>query len=380
MVYSRLVAIVVTYIAVIAIPAELPAQEYSFAKLADSRDYEWFSLTDLNNQGTVTFDAKTLQGPTAVFKAETTGITKVAGYGDVINGQTVFSAFYSRLNDDGRVVFAVQSNRLVGGLEGLYSKLGDEVTTHVQKNLGSLLSTYATEINDRGVVAYVDVQSGIVVLDGSNEIDRINYNSLNGLMMNEQGVVAFIEFTASAFLPQVLRRHENGTTTELLHRGFDTPYQDFFSLSLTEDGTIGMSVPLSNGSQLLAFEGDEMKILVDSETSEFGLLGGMSMNDAHEVAFTGYLDDGTEGLFILDGSSVSTVLSQGDQLFGKEVQSLREFNPYFNNRRQIAFLATFTDGTKAIALATPVPEPATIVLIGVAIICLIGRNVWRRNH
>ena len=55
------------------------------------------------------------------------------------------------------------------------------------------------------------------------------------------------------------------------------------------------------------------------------------------------------------------------------MQDLGAGQPYgINNSGQIAFNATLSDGTSGVFVATPVPEPSTVLLLAVGVLGWLG--------
>jgi hypothetical protein len=76
-------------------------------------------------------------------------------------------------------------------------------------------------------------------------------------------------------------------------------------------------------------------------------------------------------LIVARGDNLYRVIGRGDPLDGSTVE-YTFFEGGLNNLGQLAFAAQLTDGRYGVFLATPVPEPSTLVLVAVAsaLICL----------
>ena len=81
------------------------------------------------------------------------------------------------------------------------------------------------------------------------------------------------------------------------------------------------------------------------------------------------------GLYVMDGAGViQEIVGLGDSLDGKAVSGLGIDSNGFEGE-QIAFIATFTDGSSGIYIAT-IPEPSTaaLVLYGAALLSFARRR------
>lgn len=93
-----------------------------------------------------------------------------------------------------------------------------------------------------------------------------------------------------------------------------------------------------------------------------------SINTAGTVAFLANLDAGGSGIYIGDGGAGTRVIGTGDALFGSTVSSLGFGYGGLNDVGQLSFLYTLADGTTGIAVATPEPTSAALLLGGSALL------------
>ena len=100
-----------------------------------------------------------------------------------------------------------------------------------------------------------------------------------------------------------------------------------------------------------------------------------SINVSGMVAFTAGLDAGGGGLFIGDGTATNEVIGTGDSLFGSTLTGLSISPTGFNDAGQVAFHFQLANGTTGIAIATPVPEPSSSLLLMLA----FGLNLVHRR-
>jgi hypothetical protein len=80
-----------------------------------------------------------------------------------------------------------------------------------------------------------------------------------------------------------------------------------------------------------------------------------SINARGEVAFIAILDTGEVGIFTGPDPVADKVIASGDSLSGLLVTFVNAFSQSLNDHGQIAFVASFADGTSGIYVATPVP-------------------------
>jgi hypothetical protein len=152
-------------------------------------------------------------------------------------------------------------------------------------------------------------------------------------------------------------------------------YVAFMALSLDLDGPGG--APGING----VFRGDGTTIATIATTAgpyasfdTIALDVGPTVNSSGMVAFFAALDGGDSGIFIGPDPIADRIIGTGDTISpgGPTVTQLRFHRDGLNDLGQIAFWAKFSDGTQGIyraeGLSTSVPEPGTLVLMGVGLI------------
>jgi hypothetical protein len=87
---------------------------------------------------------------------------------------------------------------------------------------------------------------------------------------------------------------------------------------------------------------------------------------------------GRQGVFVGNGGSLMTIIKNGDPLFGGTLFSLEERQVSLDGAgtRNVAFTYQLTDGTRGIAMAVFIPEPATagMLLGGVAALAAVRRR------
>lgn len=104
----------------------------------------------------------------------------------------------------------------------------------------------------------------------------------------------------------------------------------------------------------------------------------VAINDHDVIAYEG-LNPPTsaETRLFVDGV-IKDVAATGDQLFRKEISSVEAYD--INERNQLALYMEFTDGSSAIVLATPVPEPSSYIslLVGIGLVLMLKGRTYLR--
>lgn len=103
-----------------------------------------------------------------------------------------------------------------------------------------------------------------------------------------------------------------------------------------------------------------------------------SINNFGNVTFAANLTGGGQGIFTGPSPILNHVIRTGDTLDGSTITSVALAAGGLNDFGQIAFVATLSDGRQAIFIATPVPEPASILLVGGT--ALAAGAWWRRRR
>ena len=98
------------------------------------------------------------------------------------------------------------------------------------------------------------------------------------------------------------------------------------------------------------------------------------------VAFRG-LYTGGDGIFIGNGGPLTTVIKSGDPMFGSTIVSvgLGRFGIDPGDTGNLAFTYALADGRFGVAIASPVPEPSSVVLLGVSMLTAV-LAIWRQQR
>jgi hypothetical protein len=119
----------------------------------------------------------------------------------------------------------------------------------------------------------------------------------------------------------------------------------------------------NSGFQLYAFHAGVPTHLASEVTY------GMDINNSGLVAFSATLN-GVRGIYTEVGPQIARIIGVGDNLFGSTVTQIGFGKDGLNELGQVGFFYQLANGRTGIALATPVPEPASILLAAIAILAI----------
>ena len=362
---------------------------------AVARVFENFSYGSFNNSGQVGFFSSLPPGPapgnfpsSGIFSEVGGSLNKVAEIGDPapgVSGGAVFSQFFfPMMNASGQVAFSAQSN-LGGGNEGIWSDVS-----------GSLSA---------------------VALSGQSApgggVFSIQFRP--GIFMNEAGDIAF-KNTILGGADDGIFVSRNGTIEQVAREGTAAPVSgppaDFLSTSgfganspvldddgwaafmaTLDDGRVGIWREDSGGLDYVAVAGD---LAPGSGGATFLDFQEFAMNGSGMVAFEAGLDTFDEGIWLLDGNdNLVKIVGLGDMIEVapgdfREVefaqmrgQSSTAAFGGLNDLGQVAFYASFSDGTTGIFVsdAAAIPEPSSLVLMAVlvAAVAIVRRRTKKRG-
>jgi hypothetical protein len=94
------------------------------------------------------------------------------------------------------------------------------------------------------------------------------------------------------------------------------------------------------------------------------------------VAYTGTFNGSNRAVMLHNGSFASEVIKTGDSLFGSTVTALGTTG-FIDQNQAVAFTYTLADGRLGVAVA--VPEPGTMLALGLGGLALIRRRKARKN-
>lgn len=369
------------------------AEAYTFTKIADTTTpvpntnsfFDSFGAFDINNSGTVAFSASvppfysatgvfTSNKPaTGVFTSDGEQLTTISFREDTIIREV-------NINDKGDVAFwrVVGSPRNPVTWDLLISSNG--LTTLIYRDLITL-SLGELSINNEGTVAFLDrdvlcCQSRndfLLTISADGEQTTIAHTSpplayLYSPAINDIGTVAFTaNLDAGGW---AIFTSSGGDYTTIVDTSGS--FQSLFSSAINNAGTVAFGATLDAGGQgIFTSSGRDYTTIVNS-SGLFDYFSAPALNNAGTVAFWASLDAGGYGIFTGSDPITDKVITTGDTLFGSTVTGLRFSPKGINDAGQIAFIATFGDGSKGglfradpeAQLPTSVPEPGSIVGLG----------------
>lgn len=350
------------------------AASYTFTNIVDtSGSFDYFEDVAVNNLGTVAFSAR-VRGQTwgGVYTGDGGSLTTIAD----TNSFPV--ALKPAINDQGTVVF-----RGAPGFS-LYAGSGGAVTPVLMTNDTISWISYSHPINNSSVVATI-----VGFTDGRSSVVTVQNGQLTVVYDNSRGFTNFAEAGISdSGLLAINAQNTNGWG---LYTGNGGPLTTIapsggtfsqFALSDTSVNNAGIVAFLAydgSGGQFFDHvcigDGGPVTTLADVSGSFYGF-NTPSVNELGEVVFSAGLRTGGNGIYRWAGGPLDQVLVPGDALFGGVVSGAGP--AVVNDLGQIAFLYALADGASGVALATPIPEPATFTLLALGGVGLCRRRVPRR--
>jgi hypothetical protein len=300
--------------------------------------YDWQALS-LNNNGFVSFRTQGSRGTNAIWKSNGTTAQLIAD--DQAFASIGFSA--TSIDDNGQVAFEAMTTS--NPKFSIFVGNGASPAVQVSNHGGAVPS-----INNSGTIVYAkqnDDFSNTIEIQKGTETFAFPYSSSQRYLpdINDNGtVVALVSTTSIVIGDGISPSHSLDTSL----------YKGMLDSGLSYDG--GVSTCAINNQNLVVF-------------------------GAHPEAFTPSTTYTPYGLFTGSDPVADRVIMEGDMLDGATInlKSLQFCRNGLNNKGQIAFIATLSDGTKGVWVATPVPEPSILILLLGSFVGLAA-GVWQRNH
>ncbi|QSJ18188.1 PEP-CTERM sorting domain-containing protein [Nostoc sp. UHCC 0702] len=358
------------------------AGNFTFTKIADSRDFLYLGGGPINDNGTVAFAA----GGADDFGLPSTGIFTGNGgaFTTVVNFNLGFNAINGiAINNSGTVAFA--NNSLPQ--EGLFISNGENVTTVAtpSDNLFTLnLSSNA--FNNSGTLVFKTFEAIVTgnggplttIVDTSGPFQFFSQDPV----INDANVVAFEAELKDG--RQGVFTSKDGTITTIADNT-SSFFGGFSEFDINNTETVIFSASLENGEQGI-FTGDGKTITTVADTSGlFSSFFRLAINDNNQVAFNGELRGGPEndfadGIFTGSDPIADKVIGVGDSLLGGTVTDVF-FSGGLNNSGQISFYAEYIDDTgntiTGVFRADPVLEsiPESSSTLGLLTVGTLGTGV-----
>lgn len=344
--------------------------EYAFTLIADSESpvFSKFDLyPSINSEGTVVFHANLDSGGSGIFTGNGGPTTSIADS----NG-SIFSSLGTgpSINSLGTVAF--QATLDAGG-SGIFTNSGGVVTTVADTSNPTFVSfSSAPSINSSGTVAFgARLDGGRVgiftfiggtlnpIVQGRNPPVSVSY-----AWVNDANRVAFVGLVAPPGL-QVLASDGDAlmpiADTSGSFEGFSS------AVGINSAGVVVFKANLDDGGEgIYTGIGGVPTTVIDTTNLAFsGFATLPSINSSGTVAFRGELAAGGAAVFISEDGTLTRVIGKGDSLDGGTIMGFAMSNTALNDAGQIAFQYSLSDGRSGVAVATPIPEPATVALLAI---------------
>ena len=328
----------------------------------------------INNAGQVLFRA-TLPAGLQIVRSD--GVAQVAIATSGAGSEFLGFSPIPTLNNRGEVAFAGRTS----SNEAVYVSNGISTTALVDVSgpFSGFPGNRPVHLNDSGRVVFrgfldpipgVTTQTSINVLEGGVVSEVVNsgtseFSSFGGPSINNGGDIAFRAVTDVGETAVVLA---SGGTFRIIA---DTsgPFELISEIiSINNSSDIAFTVGLEgDAAAIYSTRGGVLAEIVSSTSTSFTSFSRPSINDAGDIAFAATDEDGVMSLNIFHGGVIKTILSTGDSLDGLLIVGLFLGFDFLNENGDIAFLALFEDGSRAIYRATAIdvseiPAPGAFAL------------------
>jgi len=350
--------------------------DYKFVRIADSTGeflsfVESTSLTPaigINDKGVVAFYARLDAGPTGVFVGSGGSTTTIADSNGIFSGFSkmvvppMIDATDPAINNAGTVAFWAS---LDAGSEGLFTGTGGATTTIAASDGSFATVNLSGAINTAGTVAINgSLDSGVqgvffgsggptnTIADNSGAFAQFGVATASPAI-NDSGLVAFLAFLNTPPGANGIFVGSSGSTTPIADSTGD--FNNFSVPSINNSSGVAFQAQLDDASTgVFKATGGQIKPVVLS-SGPFDFFGPPDINDTGQVAFFAYLDALTaHGIFTGPSPDADKVIRTGDALDGSPVLAIQsKGRAALNNRGQIAFLASLTDGRYGVYRADP---------------------------
>jgi hypothetical protein len=369
------------------------ATPYQFAKVADNKGiFKDLDFPTINNGGEVAFRGTLANGDYAIYKGNAANLTEVARVGQAVDGGLLEGlGVFAIINDPGTVAFtSFRAAPNFAGITGLFARDGAGIHRIAPADPAQFFASFGYWLNNSEDISfnalapsYTDLYLGhssatpaaqLLLVGGS-----IN-SSIDAPVINDGGTIAFeAAHTSGNYI--YVRDPAGGLT--ILASNPNPPSgsggSNYLSYpDINNPGTVIFSMKQWDGGfGLYKSQNGALQQLLSADNTLFARTDGSpAINNLGDIAFYAGLDSGARGIFDGIDPVSNKVILAGDQLSGLTVSDV-VFYRGLNDAGQIAFGVTFTDGSKGIYIATPVPEPSSAMLIVAALPLLFA---MRRNR
>ena len=345
----------------------------------------------INQVGSVAFGANLTNGGPGIFVGTSGVVVPIVQNGPTFTGFTVPPApIVAAINPNSNMTaFFATRTAAAGGGAGIFTS--DSVTTSTIASTSGGFSSFGigADINAGNNVAFTAASpttQGVFIGAPGAGLTTVATTGTTFTMFNSAAAINNVGTTsfAAGFTPGagggggVLRFMTNNTTTAIARtggtfNGFSGP------TDINNAGQVAFIASLTAGG-FGAFRGDGTTIdTIATSANGFTTFGDSpSINTAGGVAFAANLPGGGQGIFTGANPILNKVIRTGDALDGSTVVTVAFAAGALNDRGQVAFVTQLADGRQAVFIATPVPEPACVLLIAGTAVAAGGW--WRRSR
>jgi hypothetical protein len=339
----------------------------------------------INNQGQVAFQAAD-NANTSSF------VIRAQGNQQTIIAQGADAPILGSMNDHGVVTLLRPGTDVP--VQGVYTSDGVTTTTiteriHGQSGYDFSFPVGLPQINNDGTVVFSSVKNGQesgLFAAKNGQITKIFTSPLGQpgpQRINDNGEVVFQGQRTSDGAAGLFAVNVNGgaVTPIVLNKDLGANVSISGQFSVNNKGRVAFMLQRPDSNAIATSDGGPIAIVASSLPGEaVSVLGGSSpsINDNGEVAFLGgYRRNGQiiSGIFTGPDPNVNSVIQTGDPLFGSTFLGITIFDTNaLNDKGQIAFYYSLTNGVNGIAVATPIPDPTAVSTIGILFITMALRR------
>ncbi|MBD2777670.1 DUF7453 family protein, partial [Iningainema tapete] len=351
---------------------QVQAATYSFTKIADTKSFPWRSISRnvvINDSGTVSFlvtstrQSQYISGYRILYTSNGNQLTEIANsdtvsslFGLGVSPAQVFLDSVEGINNNGTIAFRSQyavgyllHRALLTSQNGSTIRRADyifqnntPVTGSPGCNCGLFLQDVSEpRLNDLEEVVYLKQPYGISLSKPNQSNLSITTISSSSVDINNNSEVVF------------------GTTKAIYTNGSVSPLVEIRAdaLDINDSG----DVVLSNQNTISLFHRASGSLSTIADISgQFRGFGNPVINNSGKVAFGAILAFGESAIYTGADPVNDKVIASGDTLFGSTVKNVYFSSQGLNNQGQIVFLAEFTDGTQGMFLAEPVSDSSVV--------------------
>ena len=359
---------------------------YKFDLVDSSNQQVEFLLSPkLSDDGAIAYRTFNFDSSSAIYFSDGGAPQKIIG-SDYVYGSRRIDLINVKIDMNNSHVIAF-STSYIGAIDsavfGVFTLTPQGTLTRVSTNDPSTyFNSLAVSINDSNNLAYLGSASSYADVYATTPAGPVrifrggDFNrSPTDPEINSSALITFAGDNSNAGSPGDLFVYSNGQMTKI-DSGQAGDNNRIVKPGLNDAGQIAYDRQTSiNSYELKLFESGQSAVLpVDNVVGSR-----VELNNVGVIGFYGRNANNTNGIRTYAQGAINDVLGIGDNLFGKQIQSVGVWD--INDRNQLALTATFTDGSSAILIATPVPEPTSVgLLISAMAIALFASRVRCLNR